>query len=122
MASPAQGYEAETLDFNRILIKNPPATFVMRMDSNDMAEKGVPAGSLLVVDRSVEPRSGSLVVFSYGDSFLCREMRRNNRQKNIVFSNGRREIVLSPSEFEFFGTVRAAVVFPGTGSRGSKPP
>jgi DNA polymerase V len=112
MASPAQGYEAKTLDFNRLLVKNPSATFVLRMESNDMAGMGIPTGSILVVDRSVEPRPGALVVLEYGGRFLCREMRSIGQK--TVFSNGRREIALSPYEFELFGTVRAAVLFPGS--------
>jgi DNA polymerase V len=112
MASPAQGYEAKTLDFNRLLVRNPAATFVMRMESSDMIGMGIPAGTMLVVDRSVEPRSGSLVILAYGDRFLCREMRREGQK--TVFSNGRREIVLSPREFELFGTVQAAILFPGS--------
>jgi DNA polymerase V len=112
MASPAQGYEGKTLDFNRLLVKNPSATFVMRMESDDMAGKGIPAGSMLVVDRAIEPRSGALVVLAYGGRFLCREMRREGQK--AIFSNGRREIVLSPREFELFGAVRAVILFPGS--------
>jgi DNA polymerase V len=110
MASPAQGYEAKTLDFNRLLIKNPSATFVLRMDSDEMAGMGIPAGSMLVVDRSAEPHSGAFVVLAYGGRFLCRKMRREGQK--TVFSNGRRELALSSREFELFGTVRAAILFP----------
>jgi DNA polymerase V len=112
MASPAQGYEAKTLDFNSLLVKNPAATFVLRMESGDMAAKGIPAGSILVVDRSVEPRSGDFVVLAYDGRFLCREMRGTGQK--TVFSNGRQEIALPSHEFELFGTVRAAVLFPGS--------
>ncbi|MDR1232333.1 MAG: hypothetical protein LBK61_13145 [Spirochaetaceae bacterium] len=110
MASPAQGYEAKTLDFNRLLVKNPSATFVWRMESNDMAGMGIPAGSMLVVDRSAEPRSGAFVILAYGGRFLCRKMRREGQK--TVFSNGRRELALSSREFELFGTVRATILFP----------
>jgi DNA polymerase V len=110
MASPAQGYEAQTLDFNRLLVKNPSATFVMRMESDDMAGMGIPAGSMLVVDRAMEPSSGAFVILAYRGRFLCREMRREGRK--TVFSNGRREMVLPPHEFELFGTVRAVILFP----------
>jgi DNA polymerase V len=113
MASPAQGYEAKTLDFNRLLVKNPAATFVLRMESDEMAGMGIPAGSMLVVDRSLEPQSGAFVVLAYGGRFLCRKMRREGQK--TVFSNGRRELALSSGsgEFELFGTVRAAILFPG---------
>jgi DNA polymerase V len=112
MASPAQGYEAQTFDFNRLLVKNPSATFALRMESDEMAGMGIPAGSMLVVDRSVKPHSGAFVVLAYDGRFLCRKMRREGQK--TVFTNGRQELALSSrsSEFELFGTVRAAILFP----------
>jgi DNA polymerase V len=92
-ASPAQGYEAKGFDFNRILVRNTAATYVMRYESSSMAEKGLVPGCLLVVDRSVKPKPDSLVVFSRGGEFLCREFRQIDRQE----------------EAETFGTVTGVV-------------
>jgi len=54
-ASPAQGYEEEGIDLNRLLIRNPPATIYVRLDSNDVEDLGLVRGTLLVVDRSITP-------------------------------------------------------------------
>ena len=106
-ASPAQGYEGRTFDFNQILIKNPPATFIMRQESDEMAAYGICAGSLLIVDRSVKPRSGSIVVFSYDGVFLCRCIFIST--EGAVFTNGTKELRPAPSAYEIFGTVTAVV-------------
>jgi len=107
-ASPALGYEAKTFDFNEILLKNPPATFIMRQDSPDMEELGIFKGSLLVVDRSIKPRPGSFVVFSYENDFLCRQMARQEKSQT-VFTNGEREMRLNSDEYLVFGTVRSVI-------------
>jgi hypothetical protein len=46
-ASPAQGYEEQTIDLNRLLIRNPPATIYVRLDSSDMEALGLMNGTFL---------------------------------------------------------------------------
>jgi DNA polymerase V len=105
--SPAQGYEAKTFDFNRILLKNPPATFIMEAAASGMEWRGIFPGSLLVVDRSIKPQSGAVVVAAYDGDFLCREMgMKNNR---ITFTDGKNAITPGEGEAVIFGTVRAVV-------------
>jgi DNA polymerase V len=108
--SPAQGYEAKSFDFNQILVKNPAATFVMELASSEMIQKGLYPGTLLIVDRSVKPRSGSLVVLCHNGEFLCREMIKSTIRefKTIVFTDGEHEIP-SAEDIEIFGTVTCAV-------------
>jgi DNA polymerase V len=105
-ASPAQGYEAKAIDMNELLIRNPPATFLMRSVSRDMVDYGIFDGTLLVVDRSVKPKNGSLVIIAQEGEFLCREMRRRGRK--VVFTNGKAEIPASP-DTEIFGTLKATI-------------
>ncbi|MEM9019963.1 MAG: S24 family peptidase [Planctomycetota bacterium] len=60
--SPAQGYEDEPLDLNALLIRRPAATFFFRVQGSALIRDGIRDGSLLVVDRSITPRAGQLVV------------------------------------------------------------
>ncbi|MEF3081846.1 translesion error-prone DNA polymerase V autoproteolytic subunit [Luteimonas sp. SMYT11W] len=60
--SPAEDFEEDSLDLNRLLIRNAPATYIYRASGHSMARAGILDGDLLIVDRSVEPRTGSLVM------------------------------------------------------------
>jgi len=60
--SPAADYEEDRLDLNRYLIKNPAATFFVRVTGYSMIGAGIHSGDLLVVDRSLEPRDKSVVI------------------------------------------------------------
>ncbi|MDR2490966.1 MAG: hypothetical protein LBD20_06140 [Spirochaetaceae bacterium] len=106
-ASPAQGYEGRSFDFNRMLVKNPPSTFIMRQESDEMAAYGIFKGSLLVVDRSIRPRSGAIVVLSYEGVFLCRCIFIS--KEGVVCTNGEKEMRLHPAAYEIFGTVTSVV-------------
>lgn len=62
--SPADDWLEQTLDLNDLLIKNPPATFLLRVLGDSMKDAGIADGSILVVDRSITPRFGMIVVAS----------------------------------------------------------
>ncbi len=106
-ASPAQGYEEQTIDFNRLLVENPPATFAYRMGSGDMAGLGIPQGAWLIVDRSRKPSAHSCVVIRHGGKLLCRCMER--KKGKIIFTDGTHEIEPIRDETEIIGVVRAVV-------------
>jgi DNA polymerase V len=56
------------LDLNELIIKNPPATYFVRMASDSMVEAGIHAGDILVVDRSLPATAGKMVVaVSHGE-------------------------------------------------------
>jgi SOS-response transcriptional repressor LexA len=96
--SPAQGYEAKSLDFNELLVQNHPATFVMRAEGERFAHLGIRPGSLLVVDRSKPPQKESLVIIQQEGEFLCRRF-------GELTERCLRESV------ELFGTVTASITF-----------
>jgi|GEM_PF-60966 len=60
--SPAEDYIEGSLDLNRHLIRHPAATFIVRVEGESMTGAGIFPGDLLVVDRSVEPHDGHVVI------------------------------------------------------------
>ena len=106
-ASPAQGYEEEGIDLNRLLIHNPPASIYVRLDSNDMEALGLARGTLLVVDRSITPAANAFVILRHEGKFLCRLMIRRNGK--TLFTDGESDIVPIPDETEIVGVVTASI-------------
>ena len=106
-ASPAQGYEDADIDLNRLLVRNPPATYFFRLESGEMAQMGLPKGSLLVVDRSRTPRQKAIVLIRHEGRFLCRLMTEN--EGLTVFTNGISEIKPIADDTEIVGTVTASI-------------
>jgi DNA polymerase V len=60
--SPADDHLEDPLDLNQYLVKHPAATFFARAGGRSMTGDGIHHGDLLVVDRSLEPRDGRIVV------------------------------------------------------------
>jgi len=106
-ASPAQGYEEQNIDLNRELIKNPPATIFVRLDSADMENLGLSRGTILVVDRSIIPKSCNIVMLRHEGRFLCRRYIKDKGK--VSFNNGKHSFFPIADETEIIGTVTASV-------------
>ena len=60
--SPAADHTEGALDLVRLVVRKPAATFYMRVVGGSMAGAGIGDDDLLVVDRSLTPRDGDVVV------------------------------------------------------------
>lgn len=63
-ASPADDDIETRLDLNLHLVKNPSNTFFLRVEGDSMIGAGIHEGDLLVVDSSIEPSDGKIVIAS----------------------------------------------------------
>ncbi|WP_461169597.1 LexA family protein [Arthrobacter sp. Z1-15] len=61
-ASPAQDYYDAGIDLNRHLIRDVTSTFIMRVSGDAMDGAGISDGDEIIVDRSLTPKDGSVVV------------------------------------------------------------
>jgi DNA polymerase V len=60
--SPADDYIEGHLDLNEHLIKHPAATFFVRVTGNSMIDAGIQENDILIIDRSIKPSHGKVVV------------------------------------------------------------
>lgn len=77
-ASPAESYVDKRLDLNDLIVKDVKTTFYLRYMGQSTL--GVKKGSVLVVDRAIEPKTGDLVVIT---DTSCLKIRQYNGQKNL---------------------------------------
>ena len=77
--SPADDYIERGIDLNQYLVQHPASTFFMRVSGLSMRDAGIHHGDLLIVDKSINPRPGSIVVAVLDGSFTL---------KKITFKNG----------------------------------
>ena len=82
--SPAYHYSHETLDFNRDLIRNPEATFYGKVEGDSMIEAGINDGDIAVIDRSVEPQDGDVVVGYVNNEFTIKYLDLRHRKDGDI--------------------------------------
>lgn len=60
--SPAEDFQEDTLDLSTLLIRNPLASYIYQASGNSMIGVGILDKDFVVVDRSIKPRHGDVVM------------------------------------------------------------
>ena len=82
--SPAEDYLHESLDFNRDLIRHPEATFYGRVAGDSMQDAGICEGDIAVIDRSVEPQDGDVIVGYINGEFTIKFLDLTHRKDGYI--------------------------------------
>lgn len=72
--SPADDYVAEQLDLHQLLVKREAATFYVRVQGDSMVDAGIREGDILVVDRSITPVDGKIVIAVLNGELTVKEL------------------------------------------------
>jgi DNA polymerase V len=105
----AQDYTDEPLDLHRYLVRRPAATQFIRASSDAMERAGILPGALLVVDHSLRPHDGDIVVASVQGDFMLRAFRQDEARVVLYAANpGYPDTALGEDD-EIWGVVVAAI-------------
>lgn len=85
--SPADDYIDGALNLHQLLINNPTATFFVRVQGDSMIDAGIFNGDLLIVDKSVTPRSGHIVIASLNGEYTVKKLEEKNGQFSLIACN-----------------------------------
>jgi len=111
----ADDFMEKGIDLNEQLIRNKPATFFMRVRSDSMKDAGIFNGDVVIVDRSINPVSGKVVIAVLnGDMIIRRLEKLKNNVRLISESNKLSPIEIDPSceEFSIWGVVTYVIHIP----------
>ena len=82
--SPAEDYLDRKLDLHEHLVRNSAATFFVRAAGDSMMQAGIHDGDLLVVDRSLTPGNGSVVIAAVAGELTVKYLARKNGRVLLV--------------------------------------
>lgn len=108
--SPAQDYEGRTLDLNEHLIKRPSSTFFMNVTGDSMETFGIYDGDTLVVDRSLDPRPGHIIVAMVDGEITVKRFELRGQVPCLCSGNPRyAPITLVDLDCQVWGVVRSVI-------------
>lgn len=96
-------YSERGIDLNEQLVMNKPATYFFRMNGDAMNGAGITAGDVLVVDRSLKPAHGSIVVGALEGELLVRYFNQSAEQCWLSAANHQYKDILL-GEFDGYRT------------------
>lgn len=85
--SPADDYVEKNLDLNELLVQKPAATFFVRAQGESMLGAGIHPNDILVVDRSIEPIPGKIVICALNGELTVKRLERHNGQWQLRAEN-----------------------------------
>lgn len=105
--NPAEESGSVPLDLNKLVIKHPASTFYMRVDGDSMVDRGIYTGDLVVIDKSLEIRSGDLVVAYVNGEFTLKTFKQADNRGYLLPANPKYQpIVLDENtDFQIWGVV-----------------
>lgn len=71
---PVEDYIEGKIDLNHHLIHKPESTFIVRVTGDSMIEAGIHPGDLLIVDRSLTPTDGRVVIASLNGDLTVKRL------------------------------------------------
>ena len=86
-ASPAGDHTRKRIDLNEHLIRNKEATFIFRVKGDSMSGIGIYEGDELLVDRSIEPKHGNIVLAVLNDDYTVKRLYRRGGVVKLIAEN-----------------------------------
>ena len=102
--SPATDYIEDDIDLNSHLIKNAPATFVIRVQGKSMHNVGIYDGDLLVVDRSINPKNLSTIIANVNEELVVKTFLKEKNRNYLTSGSNKIELSENPN-FIIWGVV-----------------
>lgn len=85
--SPADDYIEAYLDLHQHLIKNPASTFFLIAAGDSMIDADIKPGDMLIVDKSIEPAHGKIVIAAVDGELTVKRIAKLNQQILLLPAN-----------------------------------
>lgn len=104
----ADDYMERGIDLNEQLIRNKPATFIMKVSGDAMAGAGIFSGDVVIVDRSIKAVSGKIVIATLNGEILIRRLEKTFNKIRLLPESSHLspiDVDISGAEFSIWGVV-----------------
>lgn len=85
--SPAEDYIESYLDLNEHLIKHPASTFFLIAAGDSMLGAGIEPGDMLIVDKSLEPTHGKIVIAAIDGELTVKRLSKSPQGLQLLPAN-----------------------------------
>lgn len=109
--SPADDYVADTLDLNDHLMPRKEASFLLRAKGDSMIGTGIHDGDILVIDRSLTPTHGRVVIATLDGQFTVKTLEKARGKIRLLPANPDFEPIeiKDEQELQIWGVVTSVI-------------
>jgi repressor LexA len=107
--SPAEEELFENISLEEWLIRNPTSTFLVKVYGESMIEAGILPGDFVLVDRSLAPKNGDIVIAEVDGEWTMKYFRKQRGEILLVPANPRYPPIKPTESLNIFGVVIGVV-------------
>lgn len=107
--SPAEEELIDTLSLDRFLIDNPDSTFMLKVSGDSMSGAGIMPGDMVLVDRSLLPKNGDIVVAQVDGEWTMKFLKKRGEDITLIPANDKYRPIKPKKELNIAGVVTAVI-------------
>lgn len=107
--SPAEEELADTLSLDDLLVKNPSATFLLKVSGDSMSGVGIMPGDMVIVDRSATANSGDIVIAEVDGAWTMKRLKKSGENVVLLAANPNYKPIRPKTELKIAGVVTGVV-------------
>ncbi|RFS21077.1 peptidase [Chitinophaga silvatica] len=110
--TPALDYQEDEIDLSRIFQPNPTNTIIIRVKGDSMIGANIPDGCLAIVDRSLRPSTGDIIVAALDGDYTVKRLVKSGRTWVLHPENEfyKPIVVTEDTDFQVLGVITAVIV------------
>lgn len=107
--SPAEEELIDTLSLDEFLIRNPQASYLVKVTGDSMIEAGILPNDLVIVERGREPKNGEIVIAQVDGEWTMKYYFKQGKQVVLKAANSKYPLIKPKQELVIGGIVTAQI-------------
>lgn len=100
---------SDTLSLDDLLVKNPQATFLLKVSGYSMSEAGILPGDMVIVDKVQVPKSGDIVIAEVDGEWTVKYLDKKGDSVTLIPANPEFKPIKPKKELKIAGVVTAVI-------------
>ncbi|WP_291909713.1 S24 family peptidase [Chitinophaga sp. CB10] len=102
----------ETIDLSRVIHSQPHSTFIFQIKGDAMAGANMPDGAMAVIDRSLRPGTGDIILAMVNGEYTIKRLVKAGRNWVLHAENAfyKPVLITEDTDFQVWGVVTAVIV------------
>lgn len=107
--SPAEEELSDTMSLDEYLIKNKEATYMLKVSGESMKDAGILPGDMVLVDRSLTPAEGNIVIAQIDNQWTIKYFRKEGGVVYLEPANKKFPNIYPQEELKIAAVVKAVI-------------
>jgi len=99
----------DTMSLDEYLIKNKEASYMLKVDGDSMKDAGIMAGDMVLVDRSLSPSDGDIVIADVDGQWTIKYLKKKGRNVYLKSANKKYQDIYASEEIRVAAVVKAVI-------------